>query len=440
MRRLLSLYRSLNVRLGGAAVFDQAVVGGTYFLVVIIVGRFCGPSELGLFGLVTTIWYLILAFLESAITSPFTVFVHRLDDHKRTTYAGSAIAHVLGLAAIGAIGLGLVAMLLFWMGYTKLAVVISALAVTTPFRLLYRFARRFHYATLNLNRALVLDVSVAILQIGALAALFYFDLLTAAGAFLGVGCSYAVALVVWWTQNWKSFRIRREWIFPDLVKNWALGRWLVASQITMIVAGYSLPWIIAWALNESLTGIYVGCATLVHIGAPLLVAIQNVLSPRSATAFAESGLTGLRRVVRRTTIGLVLGMGVFSILLAIGGTYLVEFFFGADFGGQREVVGLLAMNELAFAIMLGAAAGLTVLERTELLFRSHLVGILVTVSMAFALIGPYGLAGAAVAQLSGTLVGSVIAIVCYRRVVVGLVATESAAVATPVGRLAADSE
>jgi len=80
MRRPLSLYRDLNVRLGGAAVFDQAVVGGTNFLTAIFVGRFCGTAELGLFALVTTIWFFVLAFLESAITSPFTVFVHRLDE------------------------------------------------------------------------------------------------------------------------------------------------------------------------------------------------------------------------------------------------------------------------------------------------------------------------------------------------------------------------
>ncbi len=424
MQRLLTLYQGLNIRLGGAAVFDQAVVGGTNFLTAIIVGRLCGPAELGLFALVTIIWYLVLASLESLVTDPFTVFVHRLDEHKRTTYAGSVFAHGMGLAAIATTGLGLAAALLYELGNPQLAVVLAALVVTIPFRLLRQFARRFHYVTLHLNRALVLDVSIAILQLGALALLYYLDLLTAAGAFLAVGAAYAVALVVWWACHSKSFRIRKEWVLPDLIKNWGLGRWLVAGQIAMIASAYSLPWIIALALDESQTGIYFGCATLVHIGAPFLVAVQNVLAPRAATAFAKSGLSGLRQVVRQTTVGLVLGMGVFAVGLALGGSWLVGIFFGPEYGGQWEVVALLAMGELAFASMLGASSGLTVLERPDLLFRSHLAGILVMVAMAFMLIGPWGLPGAAVAQLSGTLVAAATAIFSYRRVVRELLESE----------------
>ena len=122
-------------------------------------------------------------------------------------------------------------------------------------------------------------------------------------------------------------------------------------------------------------------------------------------------------MVRQTTIGLALGMGLFATLLVLGGGSLLELFLGADYGGQQKVVALLAMNELAFASMLGAASGLTVLERTELLFRSHLAGILVTVTTAFLLIGEFGLPGAAMAQLAGTAVVSLLTICCYRHVV-----------------------
>ncbi len=426
MRRLLSLYRGLNIRLGGFAVLDQALVGGTNVLTAVIVGRLCGPAELGLYALATTTWYLILAFLDSLIISPFTVFVHRLDDEKRTTYAGSAIAHVAGLSVIATTALVFGAALLYWTGYPKLAVVIAALAVTLPVRLLRQFARRFHYASLNLNRALVLDISVAVLQVSALATFYYLGFLSAAGAYLAVGVAYVVVLSVWLIRQKKSFRVRREWVFVDFLKNWILGRWLVASQLSTIVAAQSLPWVIAFALNESQVGIFFGCTMLVRIGAPFLVAIQNVLAPRSAEAFAESGLAGLRRVVKQTTVGLVLVMGVFATFLVFGGDFLVRSFFGTDYGGQQAVVALLAMSELAYASMLGAASGLTVLERSDLLFRSHLIGILVTVAMAFALIGEYGLPGAAAAQLAGTAIGSVAAIYCYRGVVRNLLECELA--------------
>ncbi len=116
MRRLLTLHRGFDIRLGGSAVIDQAVVSGTNFLITVIVGRLCGPTELGLFALVTTIWYLVLAFLESAITSPFAVFVHRLADQERSAYAGSAIAHVIGLSSIATAVIGLLTVVLVLAG------------------------------------------------------------------------------------------------------------------------------------------------------------------------------------------------------------------------------------------------------------------------------------------------------------------------------------
>ncbi len=414
MKRLLTLYRGLNVRLGGFAVLDQAVVGGTNFLTTILVGRLCGASELGLFALAMTIWYLTLAFLESMITSPFTVFVHRLEDENQTTYAGSAIAHVMGLAVLATTILALGAALLYWFEHARFAVVIASLAVTLPFRLLRHFARRFHYASLNLSLALVLDISVAVLQLIAMGTFYWLGLLSAAGAFLAVGVAYAIVLLFWWIRQKKMFSVHWELIFAHFLKNWSLGRWLVASQILMIVAAYSLPWVIAIALDETQTGIYSACTTLACIGAPLLVAVQNVLAPRSASAFAERGLAGLRHVVMKATVGLTLGMGGFTIMLAIGGDQLVRLFFGPDYGGQQTVITLLVIAELAYALTLGAATALTVLERTDLLFRSHLVGGLITMTIAITFVGEYGLLAAAVSQFAGSTIGAAVAIFCYR--------------------------
>ena len=73
MRRLLAMSHVLEVRIGGTAVIHLAVVSGKSFLITVIVGRLCVPTELGLFALVISIWYLVLAFLKSAITSPFAV-------------------------------------------------------------------------------------------------------------------------------------------------------------------------------------------------------------------------------------------------------------------------------------------------------------------------------------------------------------------------------
>ncbi len=384
---------------------------------MMFVGRLCGPSELGLFALAMTNWFFVLAFLESLITSPFTVFVHRLDNEKRTTFAGRAIMHVLALGVAATVFLALEAMLLNWLEYRQLAVVVAALAATVPFRLLGQFARRYHYASLDLDQAVVLDVSVAVLQLTALAAIYWYGFLTAAAACLAIGSAYALVLLVWLIRQRRSFRIRTERVYVDFLRNWALGRWLAASQISMMAGGQTLPWIIAFLLSESATGVYAACATLVCIGAPLLVAVQNVLGPRAALVFSESGLTGLRGVVRKTTISVVSLMGLFVALLVVFGDPLMRLSFGAEYTGYQGVVVFLALSELAYASMLGAYSGLMVLERSDLLFRSNLAGILVTLALAVVSIREFGLPGAAAAHFIGATVSAVIAIFYYGRVV-----------------------
>jgi O-antigen/teichoic acid export membrane protein len=184
----------------------------------------------------------------------------------------------------------------------------------------------------------------------------------------------------------------------------------------MIGGAQSLLWIITIALGDVKTGVYAACATLVCIGNPFLVAMHNVLVPRTSAVFAESGRAGLRRVVARTTIALIMTMTWFSVVLAIFGEWLVRTLYGAEFGGHQSVVTLLALSELAFAAILAVGAGLTVLERSDLLFRSHVTGLFVTIGLALALTGPLGLTGAALARFAGTATTATIIALCYRRI------------------------
>ncbi|WP_146452996.1 lipopolysaccharide biosynthesis protein [Bythopirellula polymerisocia] len=418
MRRLTLLIHGRNIRTSGMAMLDQAVVGGTNFLTAVLVGRQCGPTEMGYFALAMTAWYLILAVLEALVTSPFTVFVHQMPDDERSTYAGSAMAQVLGLAALSSSVLLLVTMVIYVAGYSELALVFTAMVISVPFRMVRQFARRFDYTFMHLSRALVVDMAIAVLQLSMMAALFYFDALTAALSFLVVTGVYTLTSFGWWLHQHVAFCIDHERFVPHFLKNWSLGRWLAASQCTTIAAVQSLPWVIAAFLGEAQTGVYSACAALVGLSAPLMVAVQNVLSPKSASAYAEEGILGLERVVRKTTLILALGMGLLPLTLYVAGDQFLSLSFGSKFTGHQNLLVLLAMGEMVFALGIGAISGLTVLERTDLLFRSNLASILTTLSLAIPLVGSFGLIGAAVSRLLGISVGSAFAIMCYRRLIV----------------------
>jgi len=271
---------------------------------------------------------------------------------------------------------------------------------------------------MQLGRALIVDTTIAILQLSAIVALYYFDALTAALSFLVVTCVYALTSFAWWLQQQVAFCINREQLIPHFIKNWTLGRWLAASQCMTIAAVQSLPWIIAAFLGEAQTGIFSACATLVGLSAPLMVAVQNVLSPKAATAYAEMKIPGLQRVVGKTTLILALGMGLLPFVLFVAGDQIISMSYGSQYTGHQSLLVLLALGELVFALGIGASSGLTVLERADLLFRAHLASIATTLLLAIPLVGRFDLIGAALARLLGITVGTAFAIASYRQLII----------------------
>ena len=82
------------------ALTDQSVVSGTRFVTTLMIGRWCGAGELGLYSLIFTLMILILGAQQSLIATPYTVYGNRLSGVARREYAGSAMVHCLLLGLI----------------------------------------------------------------------------------------------------------------------------------------------------------------------------------------------------------------------------------------------------------------------------------------------------------------------------------------------------
>ncbi len=96
----------------GLALTDQLIVSGTNFVTLLLLGRLAGQQELGLFALVMTVYYLMLAVQESLITVPYTIFRARLNGVRQLQYSGSCICQSAAWAAC--VG-GILAVIALWM-------------------------------------------------------------------------------------------------------------------------------------------------------------------------------------------------------------------------------------------------------------------------------------------------------------------------------------
>ena len=203
------MLQGATARKSGLSLIDQGVVSGTNFLTTVLIGRVCGVDELGIYSLGFSLLVFTTNIHESLILAPYTVYVNRLEPQKRAEYAGSILIHHILLSAVAMLCLSAFAFaLMLEFGPQRLILLIWLLVGVVPFTLLKEFGRRFMLAHLHLMTTLILDIAVAILQIGGLLWLAYTDNLSGIIAFYAVGVASGVGGVIWLVLTGTKMRVR----------------------------------------------------------------------------------------------------------------------------------------------------------------------------------------------------------------------------------------
>ncbi len=399
-----------NVDWGGmCAIADQTVVSGTRFLVTILVGRLCGPGDLGIYVLAFAPLVLSGCLFEALVTTPFIVLGARMPTRQRQRYA--AVSLVLGALVAAFAMLVVVAIaggLFLWSANPRLAQALLVASVCIPFTLLLEFTRRYAFAHVRFHEALALDVTATVLQLSTLALLVFSQTLSPYTALAGVGVSAAGVGGMWlWLHRdllTKSLRGLRRYG----QHNWSFGKWLAASQLTGSVHGHSLHWLLVAFTTTIETGLFAASQTLFLLSNPLLLGSRNALGARAAVAYAEGGPASVRALIHRAAAILLGLQATFTIVLVVGAGPIVKLIFGKQFEAQPAIVALIGCCTLAWAVNVASSSAVVAMRRSDVGFRSAVLGLLTTLGTGVLLIPYWGGLGAACALLCGSLVATVI--------------------------------
>ena len=282
-------------RKGTLSLIDQGVVSATNFLTMVLLGR-TATQELGEYQLGFSIVLLAMCVQNALISSPYTLFGNRMEGRQRAQYAGSTLLHQWGLSALStlvmvcvAIGTGM-----GW-GLTDFDYVAWTLAAMLPFILVREFVRRVAFAHLQLVTVLGLDVAASAMQLGGLIALRWSGYLSAESTFVVMGLACALSGGTTFFLMRRRFAPNRGNAMADLRRNWSFGKWAFGSQLATLASGYGMPWMLAVFIGTAATGRYRACLSIVMIANPLLIGLNNFLSPQAIHAYHTHGLSGLRR-------------------------------------------------------------------------------------------------------------------------------------------------
>lgn len=392
------------------ALLDQAVVSGTNFATTLVIGRSAGAEELGSYSLGFTLVVAALCVQDAFVSGPYTVFANRLTGLQRAELAGSSLIQQASWGVFFAVA-SLVAVLvrldeLF--GVPQLRPILWVLALAFPWFLLREFQRRLAFAHLHTTTALCLDITIASLQLIGLISLHRLGLLSAASAYVASGLACGTVVIAWLVAGRRQFGFRREEIPADVQRNWRFGKWLVAGQLTAIVYWYLVHWLLALRLDTTATGAFVACMTVVTLANPFVLGIGNIVGPTAALAYAEGKRTAVRHVIVQATLLVSGATMLLAVVTALVGGELISWLYNGDYVDQNTTIALLALLVPIVGANVMAEHGLRTLERAEIGFQGSLLSLVTTFIVAWCLIDPWGLEGAALGLLAGETVGLVV--------------------------------
>jgi len=406
----LYIFSGETARKTYVALVDQAIVSGTRFIASLMVGRICGANDLGSYSLAFTLLIVVLGAQQSLVAVPYTVFGNRLEGEDRAISGGNGVIQALLFTLLSALFLTSIGVALhLGFGPAGLEPVVWVLVGVIPFALLQDLGRRYAFAHLQMGLATFLDIIVAVMQIGGLAILAASGSLTPCSAYATLGIGSCLAGVVWLVVFRKNLLFRRGSQLAELKRNWHFGKWLFGAITSSMLNGYIMYWFVAFALDNTATGIYAACMTVLLFSNPFLMGMSNVLTPRAARAYAEGGNRELLRVVFKTTWFIGSVMTAFCVVVAIWGGKLVAVLFGGQqYQGHGDTVAVLALGFLAGALSLPAIDGLVAHGRPDINFKTSLFGLVVKIVMGAALVSYFGILGAAIGSLIGSAAMSII--------------------------------
>jgi O-antigen/teichoic acid export membrane protein len=384
------------------ALADQAVVSGASFLTTVVIGRWCLPSELGVYSMGISLVLSWLGIQDSLISLPYTIRRHR-PLGTPAEHAGSALTHNGLLSALAIVVMAVTALGLSAVGASpELVAVTWALAAVVPFALVREFSRAVAFAHLHTGQILMLDSAVAAIQLAGLGWLAWTGRLSAVTACFALGAACALAGVVWLYLARENFVIRGDQLRKTMQQSWSLGKWFFANELTVRVQGYITYWLLAWIAGTTATGVYAASMSVALFANPLIMGLGNILAPKAALAFKEGGGARLRHEVTRDSLLLGVAMTLFCVVVLLASEDVMRLLYhGEEYAGKGHTVTVLALALLAMAVGMPATSALASIERPREVFWTGSFGAVLTGVLVWCLVVKWGVLGAAYGFLAG---------------------------------------
>ena len=391
------------------------MVSGTNFLTGILLARFLGMTEFGVFSLT---WMAVLfagSLQHAAIVAPMMSIGPERTGHDTRFWGGAMLAQQIAFSGISFA-------LLYWgaqafgrlSGDWRAGDLAPALACAAVAVQMQDFVRRYLFSRERPAAAFASDAVSYPVRIAVLLVAFHVARPASGDVLWIIAATSAVAAALG-CAGLGRLSWRREVFIAVTARHWRSTRWLLPSALLQWFAGNLFLVAAGALLGPAAVGALRAAQNVMGVTHVLVQGLENVAPVQSARQYREGGLPALRVYMTKLAwlcMAMVAAVGVPAWVFA---EFWLDLIYAGEYGSHG---GLLRWYVLVYLVMFAIfplRIGLRAVERTRPLFLAYVAAAGATCLTVYPLTHLLGLSGVMAGTLATQIVMLLVLWVAWRR-------------------------
>jgi O-antigen/teichoic acid export membrane protein len=353
------------------ALTDQATVSATNFLTNVILARFMGLHEFGVFALAWMSVLFVNSLQYAVVVSPMMSIGPKQSKEERPTYFGAVVFQEVVLAALCFV---LVYAVLRIFGGNIRGVDVRYLAfplATAAFGYqLQDFLRRYFFATAQSRRAFIDDLISYLSQLPILIVLHAIGRLNSVTALWAMSGTSLFGLAVGWLWV-EPLKFQWQRIKSVSLHHWRFSRWLGIAALLQWTSGNLFVLAAPLYYGAAAAGVLKASQNLMGVTHIWFKGLDNVVPAEAARQLHQNGIRSMLAYIR----SIVFKWGGLTVLFAMVMGAAPGLWLRLVYGPQMEQYGyILRLYALLYVLLFLAGplqAGLQAIEFTVPIFWSY---------------------------------------------------------------------
>ena len=375
------------------ALSDQAICSGTNFLTNVMLARFLGLREFGVFALAWMSVLFVNSLQSALIVAPMTSVGPKQEEKDRPSYFGAVLFQELVLVSLCfVLVFAALKLSVNFFRHEDLHPLAMPLAVSAFAYQMQDFFRRYFFVTRQSRRALADDALSYLTQLPILFFLHRAGHLNSATALWAMAGTSILGLAVGWFW-FEPIQFHWTWIKAVWWRHWKIARWLSPSALMQWAAGNLFTIAAPVYYGPAAAGAMRASANLLGVTHLWVQGLDNVVPAEASRRLRAGGVDSMLAYTRSILItwgGLTL---LFAIILGTAPGFWLRLMYGPQMVPYAYVLRLYALFYVIFFLAVPLRAGLIALEFTAPIFWSYLAMTASSMTLAFPLAKWLGLSG-----------------------------------------------